>query len=71
MVSQVKNEETLLRFVSNKQGITRGVDRLFSFFKYNISAPEEIPLLTRCRYFESELCKAYTHKNKKKLDTRS
>jgi hypothetical protein len=65
MVRQVKNEETLLRFVSNKQGITRGVDRLFSFFKYNISAPEEIPLLTRCRYFESELCKAYTNKNKK------
>jgi hypothetical protein len=71
MARQVKNEETLLRFVSNKEGITRGVNRLFSFFKYNLSAPQEIPLLTRCKYFESELCKAYTNKNRKYLDTRS
>jgi hypothetical protein len=71
MVRQVQNEETLLKFVSNKEGITKGVDRLFSFFKYNISAPQEIPLLRRCKYFESELCKAYNNKNRKPTDTRS
>jgi len=59
LLRYVNNEKSLLQFVSKKDGVKSGLQRLLSFFKYNIGAPSEAILIKRCKVFENNMCKAY------------
>ena len=59
LLKYVNNERSLLQFVSRKDGIERGLQRLLLFFKYNIGAPSEAILIKRCEVFEKNMCRAF------------
>ena len=55
----VTGERKLLQFVAHKEGVQKGLERLLSFYLFNISGKTDELTLLHCKRFMSEMCKTY------------
>ena len=60
----VASERQLVRYVSQREGVQKGLERLYAYYLFNISGKTEYAELAHCRRFISELGKTFKQQQK-------
>jgi hypothetical protein len=55
--TSVNSEKRLMKFVAHKEGTQKGLEKLFSYYLFNVSGKTDLVVLEHFRRFMKELCK--------------